>query len=86
MPERGWKAVILGIPKKHVALLVHPLGQKSTVIKPLGSYLHHCASLAGATVSDDGRVRLVLDPAGLVAASETFNYEKLAPATPKVSA
>jgi two-component system, chemotaxis family, sensor kinase CheA len=86
-PGQGWKAVILGIAEKRVALLVdHLLGQESTVVKPLGSYLHHCASLAGATVSGDGRVRLVLDPAGLIAASETFNCEKLASATPKASA
>jgi two-component system, chemotaxis family, sensor kinase CheA len=61
------KAVILGIGDKRVAVLVdHLVGQESTVIKPLGSFLHHAASLAGATISGDGRVRLVLDPAGLL--------------------
>jgi len=64
----GQKVVILGIAEKHVALLVDQLlGQESTVIKPLGSYLRQCSSLAGATISGDGRVRLVLDPAGLLA-------------------
>jgi two-component system chemotaxis sensor kinase CheA len=68
--ERDWKAVILGVSEKRVALLVDQLlGQESTVIKPLGEYLYHCPSVAGATISGDGRVRLVLDPAGLVAAS-----------------
>ncbi len=68
--ERDWKAVILGISEKRVALLVDQLlGQESTVIKPLGAYLHHCPSVAGATISGDGRVRLVLDPAALVATS-----------------
>jgi len=62
------KVVILGIGERRVALLVdHLVGQESTVIKPLGSYLHGCSSLAGATISGDGRVRLVLDPAGLLA-------------------
>jgi len=62
------KAVILTVGDKHVAVLVDGLiGQESTVIKPLGSYLSHCASIAGATVSGDGRVRLVLDPPGLLA-------------------
>jgi two-component system, chemotaxis family, sensor kinase CheA len=60
------KVVILGVAEKRVALL----GQESTVVKPLGNYLHRCSSLAGATISGDGRVRLVLDPAGLVAASQ----------------
>jgi len=66
-PSEG-KVVILAIGDRRVALLVDDLiGQESTVIKPLGSYLHHCASIAGATVSGDGRVRLVLDPPGLLA-------------------
>jgi two-component system chemotaxis sensor kinase CheA len=62
------KVVILGIGEKRVALVVdHLVNQESTVIKPLATYLHHCSSLAGATISGDGRVRLVLDPAGLLA-------------------
>lgn len=66
------KVVILSVGEKRVALLVdHLIGQESTVVKPLGSYLHGCPSLAGATISGDGRVRLVLDPAGLLAASKT---------------
>jgi two-component system, chemotaxis family, sensor kinase CheA len=65
------KVVILGVADKRVALLVdHLLGQEATVVKPLGSYLHRCSSLAGATISGDGHVRLVLDPAGLLAASD----------------
>ena len=65
------RVVILGIGEKRVAVLVDELvGQESTVIKPLGNYLHQCATVAGATISGDGRVRLVLDPAGLVAEVE----------------
>jgi two-component system chemotaxis sensor kinase CheA len=61
------KVVVLGIGEKRVAILVdHLVGQESTVLKPLGSYLHNCSSLAGATIGGDGRVRLVLDPAGLL--------------------
>src|SRR5579863_2477930 len=85
--DRSWKAVILGIAETRVALLVdHLLGQESTVIKPLGRYLHRCPGLAGATVSGDGRVRLVLDPAGLVAASENLARASLASAASKASA
>lgn len=66
--QDGQKVVILAIGDKQVALLVdHLVGQESTVIKPLSTYLHHCSSIAGATISGDGRVRLVLDPAGLLA-------------------
>ena len=65
--EAGHKVVILGVAERRIAILVDQLlGQESTVIKPLGSYLHGCSSLAGATIGGDGRVRLVLDPAGLM--------------------
>jgi two-component system, chemotaxis family, sensor kinase CheA len=64
------RVVVLGIGEQRVALLVDQLiGQESTVIKPLTSFLHHDACLAGATISGDGRVRLVLDPAGLLASA-----------------
>lgn len=64
------RVVVLGIGEQRVALLVDQLvGQESTVIKPLTSFLQHDACLAGATISGDGRVRLVLDPAGLLASA-----------------
>jgi len=65
------KVVVLLVGEKRVALLVDRLiGQESTVIKPLGAHLHQCSSVAGATIGGDGRVRLVLDPAGLLASVE----------------
>jgi two-component system chemotaxis sensor kinase CheA len=67
----GENVVVLAIGEKRIALTVDRLiGQESTVIKPLGSFLHNCASIAGATVGGDGRVRLVLDPAGLLASAQ----------------
>jgi two-component system chemotaxis sensor kinase CheA len=76
------KVVIMGIAEHRIALLVdHLLGQESTVVKPLGQYLHNCSSVAGATIGGDGRVRLVLDPAGLLSASQN-----LSSATRKASA
>jgi two-component system, chemotaxis family, sensor kinase CheA len=68
--ETGDKVVVLGIGERKIAVLVdHLLGQESTVIKPLGAFLHRAANLAGATISGDGRVRLVLDPAGLLSSA-----------------
>jgi two-component system, chemotaxis family, sensor kinase CheA len=62
------KVVILEVAEKRFAVLVDQLlGQESTVVKPLGTYLHGCASVAGATISGDGQVRIVLDPTGLLA-------------------
>ena len=61
-PDGDDRAVILGLGERRVALLVDQLlGQESTVIKPLSSLFHHIACLSGATISGDGRVRLVLD-------------------------
>jgi two-component system, chemotaxis family, sensor kinase CheA len=86
-PEQDSKAVILRISEKRFALLVDQLvGQESTVVKPLGAYLPHCPSLAGATISGDGLVRLVLDPAGLVAASSSLVSGKRTSTAPKACA
>jgi two-component system chemotaxis sensor kinase CheA len=61
------KIVVMAIGEARIALLVDRLvGQESTVVKPLASSLERCPGIAGATVGGDGRVRLVLDPAGLL--------------------
>ena len=66
-PAPEEKIVVMAVAEKKIALLVDRLvGQESTVIKPLGSYLQHCSGIAGATVSGDGRVRLMLDPGELL--------------------
>jgi len=66
-PAAEEKIVVVAAAEQRIALLVdHLAGQESTVIKPLTSYLHDCVGIAGATVSGDGRVRLVLDPGGLL--------------------
>jgi len=49
------------------------LGQEQTVIKSLGSCLHHVPGIAGATISGDGRVRLIVDPAGLVGLAQNHH-------------
>jgi two-component system chemotaxis sensor kinase CheA len=69
-PAEAQKVVVLEAAERRVALLVDGLvGQESTVVAPLAPYLNHCAGIAGTTVGGDGRVRLVLDPAGLLAAA-----------------
>lgn len=61
------RAVILSINDTRVALAVEGLiGQESTVIKPLSSLLRDSRYVAGATITGDGRVRLVLDPATMI--------------------
>jgi two-component system, chemotaxis family, sensor kinase CheA len=61
------RAVILSINDTPVALAVEALiGQESTVVKPLSLMLRDCRYVAGATITGDGRVRLVLDPNHLI--------------------
>lgn len=61
------KAVIASLGSRRVALLVDRLvGEEATVIKPLSSFFGRCPGVAGATISGDGRVRLLLDLAALV--------------------
>jgi two-component system, chemotaxis family, sensor kinase CheA len=71
-------AVILAAAERKFALIVDRLvGEESTVMKPLGNYLRQCGSVTGATISGDGRVRLVLNPAGLAGIADTRIVEPL---------
>jgi two-component system chemotaxis sensor kinase CheA len=66
-PPAAQKLVVLNPGSERVAMLVDQLvGRESTIVKPLPSCLSRCAGIAGATVTEDGSVRLVLDPATLV--------------------
>ena len=61
------RAVILSINDTRIALAVEGLiGQESTVVKPLSALLRDSTYVAGATITGDGRVRLVLDPNNLI--------------------
>ncbi len=69
-PATERKIVVMAVGDIRIALLVDCLvGQESTVVKPLASYLHHSPGIAGATIGGDGRVRLVIDPAGLLSSA-----------------
>lgn len=66
------KIVIVGLGSRYVALLVDDLvGAEATVIKPLDVLSRQSVGIAGATVGGDGMVRLLLDPASLVAELQT---------------
>lgn len=61
------KAVVAVHGSRRIALLVDRLvGEEATVIKPLSSFFRRCPGVAGATISGDGSVRLLLDLAALV--------------------
>ncbi len=61
------RVVVLAAGEKRVGLVVDQLvGQEETVIKPISSHLRQIQGLSGATISGDGEVRLILDPAGII--------------------
>ena len=54
--------VIVAVGTKRVGLVVDQLvGQEEVVIKPLGRMLHGTPGMAGATITGDGRIALILD-------------------------
>lgn len=54
--------VIVNVGTRKVGFVVDQLiGQEEVVIKPLGALLHGTRGLAGATITGDGRIALILD-------------------------
>jgi len=59
--------VIIGIGEKRFGLVVDKLhGQEEIVMKSMGEYLKGTEGIAGACITGDGNVILVLDVAGLI--------------------
>ncbi len=59
--------VVVALAEKRLGLVVDRLvGQEEIVIKSLGEYLGGNLGIAGATIMGDGRVRLILDVAGVM--------------------
>ena len=48
------------------------IGQEEVVIKPLGALLHNVAGLAGATITGDGKISLILDVPSLLRKHATW--------------
>lgn len=61
------KVVIVNIGTAVVGLIVdHVRGQEEVVIKPLGAKLQGVQGYAGATITGDGRIALILDLPGMM--------------------
>jgi len=61
--------VVVHIGNQKVGFVVDQLiGQEEVVIKPLGAYLQGLPGYAGATITGDGRIALILDIASLMKA------------------
>ncbi len=61
LPSEG-HVVVVHVGAKKVGFVVnHLIGQEEVVIKPLGSFLQGTDGLAGATITGDGKIALILD-------------------------
>ena len=66
LPKEG-HVVVVSMGVKRIGFVVDSLiGQEEVVIKPLGALLHGMKGLAGATITGDGRISLILDIPGLM--------------------
>ena len=66
LPNEG-HVVVVNIGTQKVGFIVDELiGQEEVVIKPLGAMLHGISGLAGATITGDGGIALILDIPGLM--------------------
>lgn len=64
---RGEHIVIVSVGSQNVGLVVDQLiGQEEVVIKPLGKMLHGTPGMAGATITGDGTIALILDIPGML--------------------
>lgn len=68
LPQSG-HVVMVHVGNQQVGFVVDELiGQEEVVIKPLGALLHGTPGLAGATITGDGRIALIVDVPSLLKA------------------
>ncbi|QEP43186.1 chemotaxis protein CheA [Ectothiorhodospiraceae bacterium BW-2] len=68
LPEKG-HVVVVHVGTQLVGFVVdYLIGQEEVVIKPLGALLHGTQGMAGATITGDGNIALILDIPGLMKA------------------
>ncbi len=65
--ENTGHVVVVNVGGVQVGMVVdHLIGQEEVVIKPLGSLLQGLDGMAGATITGDGKIALILDVPGLL--------------------
>jgi len=65
--EGSGHVVVVNVGNVQVGLVVdHLIGQEEVVIKPLGALLQGMQGMAGATITGDGKIALILDVPGLM--------------------
>jgi two-component system chemotaxis sensor kinase CheA len=79
-PRDSGYVVVVSIGERRVGIVVDRLhAQEEVVIKSLGEYLGDIQGVAGATITGEGKVVLILDVAELAAASSAWGCRGLAP-------
>src|SRR5690606_21504932 len=65
--ESSGHVVVVNVGGRHIGFVVdHLVGQEEVVIKPLGAKLRNVCGMAGATITGDGKIALILDMPGLM--------------------
>lgn len=68
--------VMVQVGAQLIALVVDSvIGQEEVVIKPLGELLHNVGGFAGATITGDGHIALILDLPGLMRRNISQRYK-----------
>jgi len=66
-PKNTHKVIVVQMGSQQFCLVVdHLIGQEEVVIKPLGAMITDTPGFAGATITGDGSIALVLDMPGLI--------------------
>ena len=68
LPQHGYVVVVHNGTQTIGFVVDHLIGQEEVVIKPLGAMLHGTPGMAGATITGDGNIALILDIPGLMKA------------------
>ncbi|MCK5336397.1 MAG: chemotaxis protein CheA, partial [Gammaproteobacteria bacterium] len=67
--QTSQKVIVIQMGNQRFCLVVdHIAGQEEVVIKPLGSMLSHTQGFAGATITGDGSIALIIDVPSLITA------------------
>jgi two-component system chemotaxis sensor kinase CheA len=68
-PAPGEQVVVVQVGNRQLGMVVESVvGREEVVVKPLGLLLHGLPGLAGATITGDGGIALILDVPGLTRA------------------
>jgi two-component system chemotaxis sensor kinase CheA len=74
-PRKDGHVVVVHVGQRKIGLVVDGLvGQEEVVIKPLGLGLHGVPGLAGATITGDGGIALILDVPELLKVMEKTGF------------